>query len=72
VEGVNLLHPDLRAEWSILWPPTGPPRLYVSKVDLTREEIGAMVAEVIGLSVEWAASLGVTVSGTIAKPGPPE
>lgn len=63
---MNLLEPEVRAEMSILWGPTGPPKLYVSKIDATPAEIGTMVADVIGLAIQWGASLGVQVQGTIA------
>ena len=65
---MNLLGPDLRCEMSILWPAQGEPRMYVSKVTMTREEIGQIAADVIGLIVTWAAEQGVNVSGTIQPP----
>ena len=65
---INLLGPDLRCEASILWPVAGEPRLYISKGVMTREEVGKIAADVIGLIVTWAAEQGVTISGTIQPP----
>jgi len=68
---MNLLGPDLRCEFSILWPAQGEPRLYVSKGLMTREEVGKIVADVIQLVITWAAEQGVNVSGSIAPPERP-
>ena len=65
---INLLGPDLRCEASILWPVAGEPRLYISKGVMTREEVGKIVADAIGLMVTWAAEQGVQVSGEIKPP----
>lgn len=68
---MNLLDQDIRCEMSLLWPQGGVPRLYVSKGLMTREEIGQVVADVIGLVITWAAEQGVHVSGEIAPPEKP-
>jgi hypothetical protein len=65
---MNLLGPDLRCEASIIWPAVGEPRMYIAKGVMTREEVGQIVADAIGLIVTWAREQGVHVSGEISPP----
>lgn len=66
---MNLLEPELLLEATAIWPATGPPRLFVSKATLTRDEVTRVVTDLIALAVEFGATYGVHVSGTIQPPG---